>query len=274
VTTSGAEPDTSASTLAATTPTVSDSVAQALAGLVHQLLAKDSRTEAAPALSTAGTTNTADAGATTLVTLSGASVTAARTAVAVSLAQAVLAKSALDSDSSTDADNALGPADASGQGAASAAALAVASAAQAPVVAAIPERVITVPVQSSQWPQALGTEIRWLTSQNIQSAVLRLSPEHLGPVQVNISVNASHVSVSFGAAHPDTRAALEQAMPRLRDMLSGAGLTLGEATVQQQSRQASQNSNPAARSLLGGADTDAQPASAVTWRSGLVDEYA
>jgi flagellar hook-length control protein FliK len=185
-----------------------------------------------------------------------------------------LAKSSLDSDSSADPEDASAAVDSSGQSAASAGAMAVAAATQPTGAAVIPERVIAVPVQSSQWPQALGTEIRWLTSQNIQSAVLRLSPDHLGPVQVNISVNASHVSVSFGATHPDTRAALEQAMPKLRDMLSGAGLTLGEATVQHQARQASQNPNSAARRLLGGADTDAQPASAVTWRSGLVDEYA
>jgi len=263
--------DASSSTPAGAAATVSDSVAQALAGLVHQLLAKDTRT-AAPV---ADATGSADAATTALATIAGANTSAARTAVAAaSLAQLVLAKSSLEEDSSTDSDAATGAVDSSGQGAASAAALAVAAGTQPPAAAAIPERTISVPVQSSQWPQALGTEIRWLTSQNIQSAVLRLSPDHLGPVQVNISVNASHVSVSFGAAHPDTRAALEQAMPRLRDMLSGAGLTLGEATVQQQSRQASQNPNPAARSLLGGADTDAQPASALTWKSGLVDEYA
>jgi flagellar hook-length control protein FliK len=266
----GSDSDPSTSTPAAASATVPESIAQALAGLVHQLLVKDSRTESASVSNSAVT-----ADATALATVAGVSAGVARTAVAAaSVAQLLLGKSSLDSDASADPDDGIAAADSSAPGAASAAALAVAAATQPAAATAIPERVITVPVQSSQWPQALGTEIRWLTSQNIQSAVLRLSPDHLGPVQVNISVNASHVSVSFGAAHPDTRAALEQAMPRLRDMLSGAGLTLGEATVQQQSRQASQNSNPAARSLLTGADTDAQPASAVMWRSGLVDEYA
>lgn len=260
-----------ASTPLNATPIVSDSVAQALAGLVHQLLAKDSRTEAQPA---ANVPVAADGADIALATLSSAAATVAKTAVGAGAALTGLGKLIPDNDPTTDSDDVTGASDAPAQGAVSAAALAVAAGTQPPAATGMPERVITVPVQSSQWPQALATEIRWLTGQNIQSAVLRLSPDHLGPVQVNISVNASHVSVSFGAAHPDTRAALEQAMPRLRDMLSGAGLTLGEATVQQQSRQASQNSHPAARGLLNGADTDAQPAAAVTWRAGLVDEYA
>jgi flagellar hook-length control protein FliK len=264
-----ASTDVSTAAPAIAASTLSASMAQSLAGLVHQLLAKDSPAESAPV---ATASSEADAA---VASIAGAGTMAARTALAAaSLAELVLTKSDPDSDSGADPGDAITAADPSGQGAASAAALAVAAGTQSPATTAIPERVITVPVQSSQWPQALGTEIRWLTGQNIQSAVLRLSPDHLGPVQVNINVNASHVSVSFDAAHPDTRAALEQAMPRLRDMLSGAGLTLGEATVQQQSRQASQNPNPAARSLLSAADTDAQPASAVRWSSGLVDEYA
>lgn len=251
------------------TSTLSAAMAQSLAGLVHQLLAKDKPAESVP-VATLGPQ--ADAA---ISSIAGAGTSAARSAlVATGVAELLLAGSDSDGDPSADASAAITAADPSGQSTASAAALAVVAGTQQPASTAIPERVITVPVQSSQWPQALGAEIRWLTSQNIQSAVLRLSPDHLGPMQVNINVTAGHVSLSFDAAHPDTRAALEQAMPRLRDMLSGAGLTLGEATVQQQSRQASQNAHPAARSLLTGADTDALPASALRWGAGLVDEYA
>jgi flagellar hook-length control protein FliK len=252
---------------------VSDSGAQALAGLVHQLLAKDTSggTSAATSLAASDTTSADSAAAS----IAGATSLLARSAAAATAsAQLVLAKSGLDSDPDSDDSTLSTTPDASGAAATSAAALAIAAGTQAPAPAAIAERTIAVPVQSSQWPEALGSQVRWLTTQNIQSAVLRLSPDNLGPVQVNISVNASHVSVTFGAAHPETRTALEQALPKLREMFSGAGLSLGEATVQQQSRQTSQNPNPGARSLLQAADTDAQPVSAIRWRSGLVDEYA
>ena len=54
---------------------------------------------------------------------------------------------------------------------------------------------------------------------NIQSATLQVSPDHLGPVEVRIDVQSSQVNVSFTAAHPDTRSALEQSIPQLRAML-------------------------------------------------------
>jgi flagellar hook-length control protein FliK len=61
----------------------------------------------------------------------------------------------------------------------------------------------------SAWPQAVAAEIRFLTDQKVEAATLRLSPEHLGPVEVRIDVRDNNVSVSFGVAHGDTQAVLE-----------------------------------------------------------------
>jgi flagellar hook-length control protein FliK len=50
-------------------------------------------------------------------------------------------------------------------------------------------------------------------------------------VQVVLNVNNDQATVAFSSATPEVREALENAMPRLREMLSDAGVTLGQASV-------------------------------------------
>ena len=82
----------------------------------------------------------------------------------------------------------------------------------------------------------------------------------------------ANVNVNFTAAHAETRAALEQAMPQLRAVLAGAGLTLGQATVQQQARHESQNSHALAR-VGSAADEPLDAPITVTRVLGMIDEY-
>jgi flagellar hook-length control protein FliK len=65
-----------------------------------------------------------------------------------------------------------------------------------------------------------------------QSASLKLSPDNLGPLEIRISIgDDKSASVWFGAAHADTRAAIEHALPRLREMFATQGLSLGDTGV-------------------------------------------
>jgi flagellar hook-length control protein FliK len=86
-------------------------------------------------------------------------------------------------------------------------------------------------VGTTAWTEELGAKMTWMTSQGIESASLRLSPEHLGPLQVTISVHDGQASVWFGAAQPETRTALQQSLPQLRQLFAGQGLTLTDAGV-------------------------------------------
>lgn len=135
------------------------------------------------------------------------------------------------------------------------------------------ERSVAVPVHDRHWPAAVAAQVLILSNDKLQAATLRLSPEHLGPVEVRIDVQDANVNVNFTAAHADTRAALEQALPELRLVLAGAGLTLGQATVQQQARHESQNPQALPRSS---ADVDAPiDAPTIVARAlGIIDEYA
>ncbi|HZT04201.1 MAG TPA: flagellar hook-length control protein FliK [Steroidobacteraceae bacterium] len=90
---------------------------------------------------------------------------------------------------------------------------------------------LSSPVGTSAWTDELGAKITWMAHQGIESASLQLSPEHLGPVQVSISVHQGQASVWFGAAQPDTRTALQQSLPQLRQLFASQGLSLSDAGV-------------------------------------------
>jgi len=132
---------------------------------------------------------------------------------------------------------------------------------------------IRQPVGTPAWSDELGTQITWMAHQGVQSASLQLSPEHLGPLEVHISVRDGNASVWFGAAQADTRAALEQALPRLREMFATQGLTLADSSVSREpprnhARGASQNVAPVS------AITDGETAApALRMSIGLIDTY-
>jgi flagellar hook-length control protein FliK len=130
-------------------------------------------------------------------------------------------------------------------------------------------------VGTPAWTDELGGQLTWMTHRGLESGSLRVSPEHLGPVEVQISVQNGDASVWFGASHPDTRAALEQALPRLREMFANQGLTLTDSGVSRESPRQTRSSLPqsvGAVSAVGSSDVSVS--AAVRLSLGLVDTYA
>jgi flagellar hook-length control protein FliK len=147
--------------------------------------------------------------------------------------------------------------------------LAAGAASAAPV-----DATVAVPVGSGGWPHAVAAQVHWFVNNGVQSATLRLSPEHLGPVEVHIDVQSSQVNVNFSAAHAETRAALEQTVPRLRELFASGGLTLGQANVQADPRSGSQTTPMPVRTAFTQAPTAEPVVATATQSLGLVDEYA
>ena len=81
------------------------------------------------------------------------------------------------------------------------------------------------------WDQALGQHVVYMASNGTQTASLTLNPPDLGPLQVVLHISNDQANASFTAAQPEVRAALEAAMPKLREMMSDAGISLGNAMV-------------------------------------------
>jgi flagellar hook-length control protein FliK len=93
---------------------------------------------------------------------------------------------------------------------------------------------IPVAVQRD-FENALGDRVVWLTNTNVHSAEIQVTPPDLGPIQVHIQVNNDQASIAFGATQPQVRAAIEAAIPRLREMLGMQGLNLTDVNVSQHS---------------------------------------
>ncbi|CAH1195886.1 Flagellar hook-length control protein FliK [Candidatus Nitrotoga sp. BS] len=90
---------------------------------------------------------------------------------------------------------------------------------------------INIPVTNQAWADEFSQKIVWVTSQNGQSAELHLNPPQLGPLDVLIKVNGDQATALFTSSHAIVRDAIEQAMPKLREMLADNGIMLGNATV-------------------------------------------
>jgi flagellar hook-length control protein FliK len=137
-------------------------------------------------------------------------------------------------------------------------------------------RPLNVPVGSAQWADEIGSRMTMMVEQGKHTASLRLSPEHLGPLEVRITMNGDQASVQFGAAHVDTRNAIENALPRLREMFASQGLSLADANVSREPPRQQQNPTPQSASptsTFGGED-GATVVSAAQIRLGLLDAYA
>jgi flagellar hook-length control protein FliK len=90
---------------------------------------------------------------------------------------------------------------------------------------------LTPRVGTPAWDNALSQKVVWMVGGEHQSATLTLNPPDLGPLQVVLNVSNSMASATFTAAQPEVRQAIENAMPKLREMLGDAGIQLGQSSV-------------------------------------------
>lgn len=91
-----------------------------------------------------------------------------------------------------------------------------------------------LPLQDRRFAESLGGRLQWLADQGGGEVRLRLSPEGLGPVEIRLQLDGDRVDLAMHASLAETRQALEQALPKLREMLAQGGLQLGQADVGQQ----------------------------------------
>ena len=87
------------------------------------------------------------------------------------------------------------------------------------------------------WNQAINERIMMLSTQNGRFAEIQLDPPELGSLQVKLQVKNDQVSIVFNTPHASVREALEQGLPRLREMFEEQGLSLGDASVDDQAEQ-------------------------------------
>ena len=141
---------------------------------------------------------------------------------------------------------------------------------------------VNTPLAHNAWADEFSQKITWVATQHGQSAELHLNPPQLGPLDVLIKVNGDQATALFTSPHAVVRDAIEQALPKLREMLADNGIMLGNATVSDQSpreRQTKQTDQPHKREgwqakmdqtiLVGGA-----PVRSGQHHQGSVDTFA
>lgn len=119
--------------------------------------------------------------------------------------------------------------------------------------------VLTAAIGSADWQTDLGRQMVDMVTRGEQQVDLRLHPAELGPLSISLNLNDGTTQAQFQAAHASVRAAVEQALPQLREALATQGIALGQASVSDQSsRQAAGGQTPR--------DPQVQPSSAAVSR--------
>lgn len=133
---------------------------------------------------------------------------------------------------------------------------------------------ITTPVGDAQWPDAVAESIVWSAGQQLQEALIQLTPDDMGLLEIHIRIEDDITHVQFQAAHALTREALQNALPQLAPLLAQQGLKLGDAQVGSQTPQGS-GRHPSKPGLekSGRTDTACITPLRLRGRRGLVDDY-
>lgn len=143
---------------------------------------------------------------------------------------------------------------------------------------------ITAPLGSNAWPDEFSQKISWMSTQQNHIAKLHLNPPDLGPLDVVLKISDNQATALFTSPHGAVRDAVENAMPKLREILADNGIMLGNATVSDQpprDRSMNQGFGEAAQQNASGNVSESsglslaatQPAP-VRHHNGLVDTFA
>lgn len=93
-------------------------------------------------------------------------------------------------------------------------------------------------MQQSGWTEGLVNRVMYLSSQNLKSADIQLTPAELGRLDIRVDITPDQqTQVTFSSAHIGVREALESQQHRLKDMFNQQGMGQLDVNVSDQSRQ-------------------------------------
>jgi len=136
-------------------------------------------------------------------------------------------------------------------------------------------------LRQPQWTQAVAQRVQVMLTQSMKELEVRLDPLGLGPMKISLKLDEhqkAHVTLS--AQHGLTRDMLENALPRLKELLAQENIELASATVNSGQEQTDNRRDGDRSSYQGASDfrDDAvnQPIGMTTIRTtdNIVDQYA
>ncbi|VAW45378.1 hypothetical protein MNBD_GAMMA04-479 [hydrothermal vent metagenome] len=142
---------------------------------------------------------------------------------------------------------------------------------------------INVPLKHPQWGQALGQRIVFMSNNSLQQAKITLNPQSLGQIQVTLQLDKDQkMHISLAAQSGMTRESMENALPRLREMMEQAGVQVASVDIREQKQSFSDNEphhakhekNSSKDSLVEEGFIEESPLATVGLTDNIVDYYA
>ena len=88
-----------------------------------------------------------------------------------------------------------------------------------------------LPLHSPRFGDGFAQQVTVLVEHGIQHARLSLNPAELGPIDVQISIQHDEATVQLASQYGGVREAINDALPRLREMLEQSGMRLADSGV-------------------------------------------
>lgn len=89
-------------------------------------------------------------------------------------------------------------------------------------------------MDSDQWAPALERQVISLSLRGGGEARLDLNPAELGPLSISLKMGEQSAQLHIASHHAQVRAAIEAALPQLRDAFNANGIELGQTSVSDQ----------------------------------------
>ena len=131
---------------------------------------------------------------------------------------------------------------------------------------------LTEPAAAQQLKDRVMVQIQ----HKLQTAEVQLHPEDLGSMQIKLNLQQDQLSVQFVVQQGAAKEALEQQMPKLRELLEQQGIALTEGQVEQRQSGGQQEQRQARSGQSGGAEADLAAVQTVQMKVSdrMVDFYA
>lgn len=100
------------------------------------------------------------------------------------------------------------------------------------VTTEVPSDAPAEPVGSEAWQDQLGAQLTVMANgDGVTEAVMKLAPEELGELEIRVVVRDGEAALHFGATNADTRQAIENAQPRLRELFASQDMAISNFSV-------------------------------------------
>lgn len=135
-----------------------------------------------------------------------------------------------------------------------------------------PPLALTEPAAAQQIKDRVMVQIQ----HKLQTAEVQLHPEELGSMQIKLNLQQDQLSVQFVVQQGAAKEALEQQMPKLRELLEQQGIALSEGQVEQRQSRSQQEQHSGRHGNHAGAESELAAVKTVQMKVSdrMVDFYA